>query len=484
MKKYGLFTFLASGVILTLIPCVSFAETVQEAIQNALATHPAVEVAKAQQESALEDEKEQYANLFPVINATATGGRMFANNSTTRGLVTSRGEAYSWLWEGDASLTQPLFNGFQTYNRIDAAEAREGAAQHTLADARQGIALRAAQSYLNVLRAQEALKKTQSYEGRIKDYMARINTMVDSGAADEAEAAQAKNIHAMLQNTIAEMEGQVQAALADYAEATGAVPKGALAKPESLETVVASKVDDAVTVALKTHPLVLSAQKQLEAEEDEIDAETGALFPTLDGELSYLKRDQKEEIGGELIDSRAVVRMNWAFSTGGAQLSRIRKSKAERSQAIAKANQIQRQIERDIRRAHTEYQTASKQKTLNEERVTIAKNLFETYERQFEASRVRLLQLMQAENQLFSTELEKINAEYRLLMAEYAAIASTGRLLSTLKIDTPAAQDIVSADAFESLPDQSASIEPEEGVKPASIGHFENPVTETIKAEK
>ncbi len=439
MMRHRHFFYTLTGVLCLLLPQTAGAETMREAIESALASHPGVDIANARKDVASEQEREEFSNLFPEISTSATGGRMFGNNSTTRGLSVSRGEAYSWLWEGSASITQPLFNGFETYRRIDAAEARESAAEFTLADAKQGVALRAAQAFLNVKRAQEAYAKTVSYQDRIKDYLSRISKAVEGGAADESEAAQAKNIQSQLDNTAAEMEGQVKLAMADYAEATGSMPSGELRGGEEIKSLLFGNVDEALQYAGANHPLVLSAHKNLEAEDKEVSAEKGVLLPDLDGELSYLKRDQKEEIGGEVVDSRAVMRMSWGFSTGGGQLARIRKSKAERSEALARAAQTKREIERDIRRAYAEYETAQKQRELSVKRATVTKELFTTYERQFEASKVRLLQLMQAENQLFTSELERINADYRVMMAEYTTLASSGRLLDVLNVGNVAA---------------------------------------------
>lgn len=439
------------GTLSLVLPSAAKAESLREAVISALANHPAMDVAAAQKDIATEGRREEFSNLFPEINTSATGGRMFGNNSTSRGLSVSRGEAYSWLWEGNATITQPLFDGFETYNRIDAAKARESAADYALADAREGIALRAAQAYFNVMRATEAHDKVESYKDKIADYVTRINSMVESGAGDETEAAQAKNIQAQLDNSAAEMDGQVKLALADYNEATGSMPVGALSKTDDLDSSLFANVDEAIFYASQNHPLVLSAQEDLAAEEEEVGAEKGILFPALDGELSYLKRDQKEEIGGEVEDGRAVMRMNWGFSTGGGQLARIRKAKAERSEALARIAQTKRQIERDIRRAFVEIETAQKQKDLNSKRADVTKNLRDTYEQQFEASKVRVLQLMQAENQLFTTELEQINSSYRVKLAEYNVLASSGRLLDVLHVDAG---------------DASAAVDPAAGAQP------------------
>lgn len=439
------------------------AETLREAVAAAIASHPGIDIAKAQKDAASEDEKAEYSNLFPEINASATGGRMFGNNSTTRGLTVSRGEAYSWLWEGNASITQPIFNGFQTYNRIDAARARETAADFTLTDAREGLALRAANAFLNVMRAQEAYAKATSYQDRIKDYLSRIHNMVEGGAADAAEEAQAKNIQAQLENSVAEMEGQVKLAMADYAEATGSMPSGELQSTDDIKGLMFPTVQEAIDHASQHHPLILSARKNVEAEDEEVSAEKGSLLPSLDGEMSYLKRDQKEEIGGEVIDGRAVMRMSWGFSTGGGQLARIRKAKVERSEALARTAQTQREIERDIRKAYAEYDTAFKQKDLNAKRAGVTKELFETYQKQFEASKVRLLQLMQAENQVFTSELEQINSNYRLKMAEYSTLASAGRLLEALNVESKSSDVVASQAAVKTPAAQDAPVSADVG---------------------
>ncbi len=428
------------------------AETLREAVLTALANHPSVDIAKAQKDIASEEENEQYSNLFPYVSANATGGRIFQNNATSRGTTTSRGEAYSWLWEGGGSVTQPIFDGFETYDRIKAAKSRENAADLTLTDAREGLALRAAQAYYNVMRAKEAHAKAASYREKIADYVSRIDSMVESGAGDDTESAQAKNIQSQLDNTVAEMEGQVKLALADYNEVVGQLPVGDLKDTDDAAPALFKDVTDAVGYGTQNHPLVLSAQKTMDAEDKEVSAEKGTLLPDLSGELSYLKRDQKEDIGGEFVDGRAVMHLNWGFATGGADLARIRKAKAERSEALARIAQTKRNVERDIRRAYAEYETAEKQKELSTKRADVTKNLFDTYEKQFEASKVRILQVMQAENQVFTTQLEQINADYRVKLAEYNVLASAGRLLDVLNVaDKDAASDVAPAAGLEPM---------------------------------
>lgn len=438
-----LLCILALGSALSALPSLAEAETLNNAVMNALRQHPTLEAARSVEERIQEERAEQKSGLFPEFSTSLSGGRIFADNSTTRGLVTTRGEAYSYLWEGSASLTQPLFDGMEVYNRIDAADARAQAQNYTVTDVRQNLALRAAQSYLNVMRTREAMENIANYRETLKAYLDRIELMVNEGAADESEAAQARNISLLLQDSLLEFEGQEAAAEADYIELMGSMPESELELPLITEGVRFANVDEAVEYTQQHHPLILASRKELEASAFDIEAEEGTLFPDIDGEVSYTKRDQREEIGGELLDQRALLRMSWDFSTGGGDFARVRQTKARYSEALANMQARHREIVKEVRRAFALYQAASKQDELIKQREEITSGLFETYKAQFEGARVSLLQLMQTENQMFNTKLEAINTKYEHLNSYYMLMASMGDLLKILNVDYEPQEEFV-----------------------------------------
>lgn len=421
------------------------AEELRDAVAAALTQHPSIEAARASETYSNEESREHQSDLFPEFSATATGGRMFGDNSTSRGLTSSRGQAYSWLWEGNATLTQPIFDGLETFNRIDAAQARQSSASYKVADAREELALRAVQAYITVLQATEAVEKITAYKAKIDDYRSRIQEMVDQGVSDEAEVAQAKNVSLLLENTLAETKSQLDTAFAAYKEAVGKMPESTLTRPDSPAAMILPSAEDALSHAKAHHPMLLAAYKDMEAAGYDVDAERGTLMPSLDGELSYLKRDQKEEIGGEVEDGRALLRMSWDFSTGGGDLARIRKTKAAYSEKLARSQETLLQIERGIRISYADLQRAEKQKELTSERARIMKDLFDANETQFEGARLRLLQVMQSDNQLFGATLEQMNADYSLLLSQYAVLASTGRLQMALGLGDDMGDPVASA---------------------------------------
>ncbi len=417
------------------------AESLNEAVEAALRNHPSAEAAQAAIGIAHEQGREEFSGYFPELSASGTYGRVYGDNSTSRGLVTDRGAAYSYLGEGSFSIRQMIFDGLETPSRVQAANTRARQAGTSAVDVRESLALRAAQAYVNVLRIRAGLEMLYAHRSQVDEYLERIDIMVTEGVADEAELQQAKEVRVILAGIVKEYEGQGKAAEADYMEVTGHMPQGDMIKQSPRLDLVPAYADDATTFAKSHHPAVLAAELEAAASGYDIDAEKAALYPDLDGELSYLKSDKDDVIGGELVDARAVFRMNWNFSTGGAELARIKRKQLEHQESVAQMQEVHRQIERDVRLAYSEFETSRAQYGLLGERAELNGNLFETYKTQFEGARISQLQLMQTHNQLFNTLLEKVNGEHRLLAAQYAILASVGRLQESLNNPPPEAPE-------------------------------------------
>lgn len=429
-----------SGIGAAAFVTPAYAQTLDSAVAQALATHPGVEAARAALEVSGEQENEAFSRYFPQVSLNSAFGRMYGDNSTSRGLSVTRGSGYSYLGEGSVTVSQLLFDGMETPSRVDAAEARRKSAGADVLDVREILALRAVQSYLDVLRTARALALIDAQAVAVGDYADRIAGMVDDGASDETELQQARDVKVILQGIRAEYKGQFLAASARYAEVIGAAPPEALNDPPARDAAVPADMAQAIALALAEHPAIAALRLQGEAASYDVDAEKGTLYPDFNGEFSYLKSDKEDVIGGEVEDARALVRMSWNFSTGGEQFARIRRSKFAHKESLARTEEMKRQIEQGVKLAYSEYNTAQDQLTLLEERRQLNEKLFSAYEAQFEGARVNLLKLMQADNQLFNTKLESLNGRYRSMGAQYAILASMGQLQKTLGAPAPVTQ--------------------------------------------
>lgn len=426
----------ASTIVLalSLAPSMVRAEPLATAVAEALNNHPSVAAALANRDALKEERREYVSGYFPELNISAGSGRMYGDNSTSRGLSVTRGAGYSWVHEASVSLNQMIFDGFETSNRVDAATARKDSANLQVRDLREELALRTVAVYLDVLRNQEILAKVRAQTAKLDDYISRIDVMVKEGVVDESMVAQARDVKAQLASTEATIEGTLAIALADYREVIGRDPAGTLEMPVEKTALIDPDVDSAVQTALKTHPALKAALLADEAFEHDADAEIGVLYPDVSGELSSTKRDQRDLIGGESMDSRAMIRANWTLQTGGEQFARVRKTKERQSESQARRMERERQIERAVRAAYADMKSSKNQVDVLTDRVRLSRDLLRTQNTQFEGARITLLQLMQTDNALFNSEMSLLNGEYRQRASQYAALAGMGRLQEALSI--------------------------------------------------
>lgn len=415
----------------------AFAETLEAAMQKALSYHPQVELAMARVEGAKEEEKSEFSGFFPDVNVNANTGRIYGNNSTSRGLTVTRGSAYSNTWEASVSARQPLFDGFETSSRVKAAANDKNSAQMSVLEVREQLAYRITQAYLAVMQARAGVVMLTQQQERVDDYLSRIKGAMEDGAADESEYQQARDVSVILDGYIADYKNELASAESQYFELTGEVPPAELESPGLDMGLIPPTIEEALSRSKSTHPSIRSASFQVESAGHEVKAEEGLLYPDIDGELSYLESEKKEELGGEVTDGRAIIRMSWNLETGGGQLARIRQKKYEYNEATARERQVKLEIERDLRVAYAAYENARHRLENQKEREDLNAKLFATYEAQFEGGRVNLLQLMQADNQLFNTKLETMTTQYRLMNAGFGILSGMGQLQASVLNETP-----------------------------------------------
>ncbi|MGH1375573.1 MAG: TolC family protein [Alphaproteobacteria bacterium] len=437
MRKKIVLLYLCAALGGVYASCASVsAQGVRETVLQALDQHPAIEGAEYNHKAAQHDKEAEYSGFYPEISASATAGRVFQDNSTSRGLTVDRGAAYSGFGEGNIALKQMLFDGLETKFRVHAANARIEHSFYNLLDVKSGIVLRAAQSHIDILRVRSALLLLEDQMSLIEDYVSRISDLVTDGGADETELQQARDVFMIASGTRADYEGQLAAAEASYFEVTGQMPADDLDIPKTLASEINENISDVLREVKENHPMLMAARMTSKAARHDMKAEHSKIYPDISGELSYLKNDKKDLVGGEARDARAVVRMNWNFSTGGREFSSVRKKREEHYEALSNYEVMERELQRDIYQSYAMRRTFARKLQLAKERVDLNEKLLQTYVTQFEGARISLLSLMKTESQLFNARLEESDNIYYHLSSEYTVLSYLGRIHDVVTNET------------------------------------------------
>ena len=412
------------------------ADDLTTAVQQALSSHPSIQAAQRGLEAGRLQTEAEESSLYPTVSLSGSGGRIYGDNSTSRGLAVTRGSGYSWLWEGSASLSQTLFDWSARDERINRAVALQGRDRFGLEDTKEATAYRAVQAYIAVAAAREAMDLMEMQKKELQDMRERIEIAVTEGGGDESEISRADDLILLADNALANAAAREATAIANYQEAVGGKVPESMDMPEMPKHGLPKTVSVAVSTAIEDHPQLEATRMQAQSFHHEAEAESAAGLPRLEGQLSYLKRDQRDVIGGEATDARAVLNLNWDIETGGGVSSRRDRARALSSQAAAEEQAVRVGLERDIRTAWAGYELAGQQIDIQTRRVESAQAVMETYQDQFEAAQRSLLEIMQVTNQTYEARLARVDAYYAQIDAAYTVLAAMGVLRETLKLDS------------------------------------------------
>ncbi len=415
------------------------AQSLREAALYALENHPKIEAALASQAAAQYDIEEVRSNYFPELSASMTAGRVYQDNATSRGLSVSRGAAYSGYGEGSIAVRQMIYDGMETDHKTDASLALEKSRLFGLLDTKEQVVSQAVQSYIEVLRLRSALQLLDKQNEELVKYQERIKDMAENGMSDETQLQQAIDVAMVVESLRADYEGRLIVAESSYVQAVGNPVPVQMSVPDSVQDLVEIDLDEVMARVKEHHPLVQAAYMHARAAKDDVEAEEGKLYPDLSGELSHYKSDKRDIIGGESQDSRAVLKMNWSFSTGGKEFSAIKRKRSEYLEKFYKIKDVKRNVEKGVSEAYARYLTFWKKSELSTKRVELNKKLVSAYQSQFEGSRINLLALMRAQSQLFKAELEDSDNAFNLLAAQYGVLAARGELLDAILASTNSA---------------------------------------------
>jgi adhesin transport system outer membrane protein len=306
---------------------------------------------------------------------------------------------------------------------------------HDAENTRETIAFEAVRAHINLHRASIMLGEAELLAERMASFKERMDRLVSGGGADSAQAARARDYLLLASNRLARAKGQYKSAQAQYIEIVGAMPNGALDKPAPPFALNSDEDINKLIVDIQNnHPQVKSLIESSVGLYYDAQAEGKNILPEISSELSYAKKDQRDVIGGESTDARAMLRMNWSFDLGGAQRSRARQAKMQEQAALTDLELLRRNIERELRVSLANISVTKEQFDIQKSRYDTALETVDTYNKQFKGGKRSLLELMQAESDAFGVKNDYVSSEYAVLEAAYQFLSTQGKITEAIDI--------------------------------------------------
>ena len=404
----------------------------RDAIETAIMANP--EILQAQYNTeAIQMEREQAQSLYlPRLDLEASAGARRLENNTRRSL----GIADDWLYPLEASATADwtLIDFGRRRGELLRQAARVDGASLRVVERSEFIALAVARQYLDVLLQQRIVAASQDNLAFHNTLVGDLTRGVEQESISVADLQQAEERLMSARVREAEAIESLESAQHALRRLTG-LTINTVTLPPDLSAALPSTEDETLGLARTRNPLVREAQADVDAAHGLVMAAKGDFYPTVGAEVRGRIGEDIDGFKGETNDVQARVYLRWTVFDGGLRRGKYQEMVHRSSQARYRLHEVTRQAEEDASNAWTALRAQQSIGAALTRQSEVSDDLLLSYRSQFNVGRRSLLDVLDAQNTRFNTQVRLETSRFSQLFAQYQILAATNRLLEAMDLE-------------------------------------------------
>lgn len=436
MMKKTLTSFAAAALLATASPAAIAQNTgnvvsLQDAIQTAMMSNPQIMQAQYNTE-AIQFEREQAQSLYlPTLDVEGSAGIRRLENNTRRTLGIADQELYPL--EAQATLDWKLFDFGRRKGELLRQAARVDGASLRVVERSEFVGLQVARQYLDLLLQQRivaAARDNLAFHDTLVNDLAR-GVKEESISVADLQQAEERLLSARVRE--AEAIQSLEEAQNSLRTLTG-LTINQVQLPPDLSAALPATEDEAVGQARTRNPLVREAQADVDAAHGLVMAAKGDFYPTVGVDVRGRIGDDIDGFRGETNDVQARVYLRWNVFNGGLTRGKYEEMVHRASQARYRLHEMTRQAEEDALNAWTALKAQTSIGASLERQSQVNDDLLLSYRSQFNVGRRSLLDVLDAQNTRFNTQVRRETSRFSQLFAQYQILAATNNFLEAMSI--------------------------------------------------
>ena len=400
--------------LLVMLPLTARAETLADALISAYRHSGLLDQQRALLRAADEDVAVAVSALRPALNYALSASR--TDTQPFPGETTSL----------SATLSAQLVLFDFGRSRLGVKLARENvlATRELLVGVEQNVLLRAVSAYLNVRSAAEAAQLQASNVRLITEELRAARDRFEVGEITQTDVSLAEARLAGARAAESAAAGQLLVAREEYKAATGHYP-GTLSAPPPPKVSVKT-VADARALALRNHPDMLAAQRNVTIAEMNVEMALLAMKPTLSASGSAT--DTRIPGGTDTTNTQLGITLSGPIYQGGRLSALYRKAQAQRDAARAGLHLTRASIEQGVSNAWAGLAVAAASIEASQRQIRAATVALRGTREELKLGTRTMLDVLNTEQDLLNARNAAIRAEADQFLASYQLLAAMGLL--------------------------------------------------------
>ena len=397
------------------------------AVQKAIDSNPDVTARLNALRAASNEVDVAKGGYLPTVDLSADVGR-------DRDKVDQRNpESRSFSRSGLAlTANQVLWDGRFTANEVDRLGHARKVRYFEFLAASEDTALEAARAYIDVLRFRKLVGLAEDNYVQHKYVFDQLQSKFKAGVGRGVDTEQANARLALADSNLTTESANLHDVASRYLRVVGEAPANGLAALPRIDANLAGDNTQVISQALARNASISAAVENLRAVESETKTKDSPFQPRVEARLRSGMGNNFDGLIDRKSATSAQILLNWNLYNGGSDQARTKQFADLINQAADQRDKACRDVRQTIGIAHNDITRARTQLAALDRNVLAIEKARDAYRQQFDIGQRSLLDLLNAENELYTAKRAYANAEHDLLLAQVRTHAARNTLLSTL----------------------------------------------------
>ena len=423
-----LYAFGGLAVLLLLfVPINAAALTLEEAVTEAINTHPVVQERLKNFRATQQDLNIADSGYLPKLDLISGVG--YKKN----GLLSDHvADDSTDVYRNSLVLTQNLFRGFATQHLVEYEKSRVLAAAYHYIETANDIALQMVGAYLNLLKQQDQLVNNQEHVDHNVEIYQKVYELYVSGHAARSEIDKIQATLSLSRSNLTVQRNNLIDAENKFRRILGRKAGSGNLLPPLIQFRLPANHEQAAQFAINNNPSIQVSNKNIQAAQALRKKDRSRYLPEVDVELSQnYNRDYGSSVGYE-DRFQAMLTLRYNFYNGGADRARIQKNVSQINQEIDVRRGLRRELIEQLDFSWSAHVMLTNQLDDLYKYQSFSQSTMDLYAIEYKLGKRSLLDLLAAQNDFFNAQTQIINARSDQLAAKYRILDAMGIMVSTI----------------------------------------------------
>lgn len=418
---------LSASFLAAFAPAPGRAETLGQAMGEAYNNNPQLQSQRANLRATDEEVPQALSGWRPTVQTTSSIGREYYENSPPS--VTALPNTYISPYTVDLNVTQPVYQGGATVAKTAAAEAAVQSQRATTVSTEGTVLFGVAQAYFDVIRDQSVVQLNINNEQVLRRQLEATNDQFRVGSVTRTDVAQAEARLAAATASREQAEGTLQTDRAEYVRAVGRPPEHLT--PPTLRPTLPATRDEALALASTKNPSVIAAVFNEDSARATVKATRAQLLPSV-SIVADVNRAQDTVIPGrETTTGSVVAKLTMPLYEAGLIYSQTRQAEENVGVQLGQTDNARRQAVQLATQAWETIQAARASIVSLRSTISAAQIALEGTRQQQQVGTRTVLDVLNAEQELFTDQVSLATAQHDLAVAEFNLSQQVGTLTAS-----------------------------------------------------